>query len=42
MIHKRGQDAWTVTGNPNTILTFKAPNGDTYKPAHPAYSSRHS
>jgi Domain of unknown function (DUF222)/HNH endonuclease len=35
MIHRRGNDAWTVTGNPNTILTFKAPNGDTYKTGPP-------
>jgi Domain of unknown function (DUF222)/HNH endonuclease len=35
MIHKRGLDAWTITGNPNTILTFKTPNGDTYKTGPP-------
>jgi Domain of unknown function (DUF222)/HNH endonuclease len=35
MIHKRGLEAWTVTGSPNTILTFKAPNGDTYKTGPP-------
>jgi hypothetical protein len=35
MIHKRGQEAWTVTGSPNTILTFKAPNGDTHKTGPP-------
>jgi Domain of unknown function (DUF222)/HNH endonuclease len=35
MIHKRGLDAWTVTGDPNRILAFKAPNGDTYKTGPP-------
>jgi Domain of unknown function (DUF222)/HNH endonuclease len=35
MIHKRGLDAWTVTGDPNRLLTFKAPNGDTYKTGPP-------
>jgi Domain of unknown function (DUF222)/HNH endonuclease len=35
MIHKRGLEAWSVTGNPNTMLTFKAPNGDTYKTGPP-------
>ena len=35
MIHKRGLDAWTVTGDPNTTLTFKAPTGDTYKTGPP-------
>ena len=35
MIHKRGLEAWTITGNPNTILTFKAPSGDTYKTGPP-------
>ena len=35
MIHARGLDAWTVVGDPNRILTFKAPNGDTYKTGPP-------
>ena len=35
MIHRRGPDAWHVTGDPNTILTFKGPNGDTYKTGPP-------
>ena len=35
MIHKRGPNAWTVSGHPNTTLTFKAPNGDTYKTGPP-------
>jgi hypothetical protein len=35
MIHKRGLDAWTITGSPNTILTFKSANGDTYKTGPP-------
>jgi hypothetical protein len=35
MVHKRGIEAWTITGSPNTILTFKAPNGDTYNTGPP-------
>ena len=36
MVHKRGVDAWTVVGDPNTILTFTSPNcGDTYKTGPP-------
>jgi hypothetical protein len=35
MIHRRGNDAWSVVGDPNRILTFKAPNGDTYNTGPP-------
>jgi hypothetical protein len=35
MVHARGLDAWTVVGDPNRILTFKSPNGDTYKTGPP-------
>jgi Domain of unknown function (DUF222)/HNH endonuclease len=35
MVHARGLDAWTVVGDPNRILTFTSPNGDTYKTGPP-------
>jgi Domain of unknown function (DUF222)/HNH endonuclease len=35
MIHKRGLEAWTVTGSPNAVLTFHSPSGDTYKTGPP-------
>ena len=35
LAHRKGHDAWTITGQPNGTLTFTSPHGDTHTTGPP-------